>query len=135
MTAPRPLDGFRIVDLTSVLMGPAATQVLADYGADVIKVEPPEGDIMRHAGYMKHPAMGPVFLHANRNKRSLALDLKKPGGRDTLLDLIRKCDLFVHNVRPAALARLGIDCEALVQAQPRLVCLDRKSTRLNSSHT
>ena len=123
MTAPRPLDGFRVVDLTSVLMGPAATQVLADYGADVVKVEPPEGDIMRHAGYMKHPGMGPVFLHANRNKRSLALDLKKPGGRDTLLALIGQCDLFVHNVRPAALARLGIDGEALVRAQPRLVCL------------
>ena len=119
----RPLDGVRVIDLTSVLMGPAATQILADYGADVLKVEPPEGDIMRHAGHMKHRGMGPVFLHANRNKRSIAIDLKKPGGREALLELVGASDLFVHNVRPAALARLGIDCAALVAAQPRLVCL------------
>ena len=121
--SPRPLDGVRVIDLTSVLMGPAATQILADYGADVIKVESPEGDIMRHAGYMKHHGMGPVFLHANRNKRSIAIDLKKPGGCETLLTLIAASDLFVHNVRPAALARLGIDGAALVAEQPRLICL------------
>jgi crotonobetainyl-CoA:carnitine CoA-transferase CaiB-like acyl-CoA transferase len=119
----RPLDGVRVVDLTSVLMGPAATQILADYGADVIKVESPEGDIMRHAGYMKHRGMGPVFLHANRNKRSIAIDLKCPGGCETLLEMIAASDLFVHNVRPAALARLGIDGAALVAEQPRLICL------------
>lgn len=123
MSAPRPLEGFRVIDLTSVLMGPAATQILADYGADVIKVEPPEGDIMRHAGHMRHTGMGHVFLHANRNKRSLALDLKKPGGRDALLDLIGASDLFIHNIRPAALARLGIDGASVAEKFTRLVCI------------
>ena len=122
-TPPRPLEGVRVTDLTSVLMGPAATQILADYGADVIKVELPEGDIMRHAGHMKHKGMGPVFLHANRNKRSIAIDLKKPSGCEALRGLIASSDLFVHNVRPAALARLGLDGAALVAGQPRLICL------------
>jgi crotonobetainyl-CoA:carnitine CoA-transferase CaiB-like acyl-CoA transferase len=119
----RPLDGVKVIDLTSVLMGPAATQILADYGADVIKVEAPEGDIMRHAGPMKHRGMGPVYLHANRNKRSIVIDLKKPDGRDALLDLARQADLFVHNVRPAAMSRLGLDYADLAAGNPRLVGL------------
>lgn len=123
MSTPRPLEGFRVIDLTSVLMGPAATQILADYGADVIKVEPPEGDIMRHAGRMRNPGMGHVFLHANRNKRSLALDLKKPGGREALLELIGASDLFIHNIRPVALSRLGVDCASLVSSFPKLVSI------------
>ncbi len=119
----RPLDGIRVLDLTSVLMGPAATQILADYGADVVKVEAPEGDIMRHAGHMKHEGMGPVFLHANRNKRSIVIDLKKADGRAALLDLARTADLFVHNVRPAAMSRLGLDYADLAAVNARLVCL------------
>jgi crotonobetainyl-CoA:carnitine CoA-transferase CaiB-like acyl-CoA transferase len=119
----RPLDGIRVVDLTSVLMGPAATQVLADYGADVIKVEPPGGDIMRHAGHMRNPGMGPVYLHANRNKRSIVIDLKKPEGRDTLLALTATSDMFVHNVRPAAMERLGLGYAAVSANNPRLIYL------------
>lgn len=119
----RPLEGVKVVDLTSVLMGPAATQILADYGADVVKVEAPEGDIMRHAGHMKHRGMGPVYLHANRNKRSIVIDLKQPDGRAALLDLVRKADLFVHNVRPAAMSRLGLDYADLAAVNARLVCL------------
>lgn len=119
----RPLDGIRVVDLTSVLMGPAATQVLADYGADVIKIEPPGGDIMRHAGHMRNPGMGPVYLHANRNKRSIVIDLKKPEGRDTLLALAATADMFVHNVRPAAMERLGLGYAAFSSINQRLIYL------------
>ncbi len=119
----RPLQGVRIIDATNVLMGPFATQVLADYGADVIKVEAPGGDIMRHAGAMKHERMGPIYLHANRNKRSIVMDLKNPEGRAALLELARGADLFVHNVRPAAMKRLGLDYPDLAEASPRIIYL------------
>src|SRR5262245_4255977 len=100
-----PLAGIRVVDMTTVLMGPYATQILADYGADVIKVEPLEGDIMRHAGPMRNPRMGPMFFQANRNKRSVVVDIKTKGGRDVLLRLCARADVFICNVRPAALRR------------------------------
>lgn len=117
----RPLDGVRIVDLSTVLMGPYATQILADYGADVIKVEPPAGDMMRHAGPMKHAAMGPIFLQANRNKRSVVLDLKHAAGRSALLQLISGADVFVTNTRPAAMRRLSLGYEDLAGDRPGLI--------------
>jgi crotonobetainyl-CoA:carnitine CoA-transferase CaiB-like acyl-CoA transferase len=117
----RPLQGVRIIDVTSVLMGPAATQILADYGADVIKVESPGGDIMRHAGEMRHEAMGHIYLHANRNKRSIVIDLKKPDGREALLRLAATADMFIHNVRPSAMERLGLDYAALAAVNPRII--------------
>jgi crotonobetainyl-CoA:carnitine CoA-transferase CaiB-like acyl-CoA transferase len=116
-----PLAGVKIIDLTSVMMGPYATMLLGDYGADVIKVESPEGDVMRHAAPMKHPRMGAMYLQGNRNKRSIVLDLKKPGGRAALLRLAEQADVFVHNVRPAAMARLKLGADDLLAVNPRLV--------------
>lgn len=120
-TLAGPLAGVRIIDLTSVMMGPYATMILGDYGADVIKVESPDGDVMRHAAPMRHPGMGAMYLQGNRNKRSIVLDLKKPGGRAALLRLAAGADVFVHNVRPAAMARLKLAADDLLAANPRLV--------------
>lgn len=116
-----PLAGVRIIDMTSVLMGPYATQMLGDYGADVIKVESPDGDITRQIGPVRHPGMGPIYLNANRSKRSIALDLKKPAGLAALLRLIAKADVLVYNVRPAAMARLKLDYDSVAAVNPRIV--------------
>ncbi|WP_083992097.1 CaiB/BaiF CoA transferase family protein [Bradyrhizobium embrapense] len=116
-----PLAGVKIIDVTSVMMGPYATMILGDYGADVIKVESPDGDVMRHAAPMRHPAMGAMYLQGNRNKRSIVLDLKKAGGRAALLQLAADADVFVHNVRPAAMARLKLGADDLLAKNPRLV--------------
>jgi crotonobetainyl-CoA:carnitine CoA-transferase CaiB-like acyl-CoA transferase len=116
-----PLEGLRILDLTTVVMGPYATQVLADYGADVIKVESPTGDTTRQIPPMRHPDMGCQFLHLNRNKRSLLLDLKDPEAVAALVEVAATCDVFIANVRPAALARLGITYEALTARRPDLI--------------
>ena len=116
-----PLAGVKVIDLTSVMMGPYATMILGDYGADVIKVESPDGDVMRYAAPMRHPKMGAMYLQGNRNKRSIALDLKKAGGRAALLRLATTADVFVHNVRPAAMARLKLGADDLLAINPRLV--------------
>src|ERR671936_184557 len=103
-----PLAGLRILDLSTVLMGPYATQILGDLGADVIKVEPPSGDNMRAAGPMKDPGMGHIFMHLNRNKRGIVLDLKHPDGRAAVMRLAARSDVFFPTLRPAAAERLGV---------------------------
>ena len=116
-----PLAGLRIIDITEVVMGPAATQMLADLGADVIKVEPPGGDMLRATGPGGRAGAGPLFLNLNRNKRSIVLDLKRPAGKEALLKLAQTADALVYNVRPQAMKRLGLDYEAVRQVNPRIV--------------
>lgn len=116
-----PLQGLRILDLTAVVMGPYATQMLGDLGADVIKVEPPGGDNMRAVGPMRHPGMGSIALHLNRNKRSIVLDLKQPEGREVCLTLAKTCDALIYNTRPKAMARLGLDYVAVSAVNPGIV--------------
>ncbi|MGY3345323.1 crotonobetainyl-CoA:carnitine CoA-transferase CaiB-like acyl-CoA transferase [Bradyrhizobium sp. USDA 4459] len=116
-----PLKGIKVVDMTTVLMGPYATQMLGDYGADVIKVESLDGDVTRLIGPMRHTGMGPVFLNTNRSKRSICLDLKKPAGRDAVLRLLKDADVLVYNVRPQAMARLQLGYDVVSAINPRLV--------------
>ena len=116
-----PLEGVKVIDMTTVLMGPYATQMLGDYGADVIKVESLDGDVTRQIGPTRHPGMGPVFLNTNRSKRSICLDLKKPAGRDAVLRLIEKADVLVYNVRPQAMMRLQLGYDVVSKVNPRLI--------------
>jgi len=116
-----PLAGVRVLDLTAVLMGPHATQLLGDFGAEVIKVESPAGDTTRGIGPWRHPGMGAGFLHVNRNKRAIAIDLKAERGRDVLLRLARDADVVVYNVRPAAMKRLRLTYDVFAEVNPRIV--------------
>jgi crotonobetainyl-CoA:carnitine CoA-transferase CaiB-like acyl-CoA transferase len=116
-----PLEGIRIVDLTSVLMGPSASQMLGDMGADVIKVEAPDGDVVRQIGPMKNPGMGPIFLNANRAKRSICLDLKSPDGLAALKLLTARADVLMYNIRPKAMERLGLGYEAVAATNPKII--------------
>ena len=116
-----PLAGITVLDLTSVLYGPYASQTLGDWGAEVIKIEPLTGDTWRYSGQFRNRGMTGQFMAVNRNKRSLALDLKQPDGKSVLQRLIAKADVLLTNIRPAALARLGFGYEACQQINPRLV--------------
>ncbi len=118
---PGPLDGYRIVDLTQLISGPLATMILADQGADVIKVEPPgRGDLTRALGGA-HRGMAPIFATSNRNKRSVVLDLKQPRGVELLEQLVAGADLFVQNFRPGRAERMGIGEPALRRIKPDLI--------------
>jgi len=121
IAATGPLAGVRVLDLTTVVMGPSATQLLGDFGADVVKVEAPDGDTMRRIGPFRHPGMGPLFLQANRNKRSVALDLKTPEGKAAALALALRADVLVSNVRPQGLRRLGLDDATVRAANPGII--------------
>jgi len=120
-SAIQPLDGIRVIDLTSVLFGPYATQILGDFGADVIKIEAPGGDPTRGIGPARHPGMAAGFLGCNRNKRSVCLDLKRPAAREALWQLIDGADLFVHNIRPHKIAALGFTPDDVLARKPDIV--------------
>lgn len=118
---PGPFDGLKVVDLTTVVVGPYCTQMLSDLGADVTKVEAPDGDLTR-LGTPKHAGgMSATFLQLNRNKRSITLDLKKPEAAEALRKLIAGADVFVHNMRPEPLERLGFDYAQVSQFNPKIV--------------
>jgi crotonobetainyl-CoA:carnitine CoA-transferase CaiB-like acyl-CoA transferase len=116
-----PLEGVRVLDLTTVVMGPYATQILADFGADVIKVEPPGGDVMRFAWPFRNPGMGHIFLNANRNKRSVVLDLKQAAAREACLALAKTADVLVYNIRPQAMARLRLSYDEVRAVNAKII--------------
>jgi crotonobetainyl-CoA:carnitine CoA-transferase CaiB-like acyl-CoA transferase len=116
-----PLDGIRILDLSTVVLGPYASQILAEYGAEVIKIETPEGDSTRRTGPTTEPGMGAIFLGVNRGKKSVVLDLKTPAGREALLKLVDTADVLMHSIRPQKLAAIGLDPQALRTRNPKLV--------------
>jgi len=116
-----PLHGLTVLDLSSVILGPMTGQYLGDMGADVIKVEGPEGDVTRSIGPRRHEGMGALYLANNRNKRSVVLDLKTEAGRAALLQLAARSDVLLHSIRSEAAARLGLSYAALSAVNPRLI--------------
>jgi crotonobetainyl-CoA:carnitine CoA-transferase CaiB-like acyl-CoA transferase len=121
VTRSGPLHGIRVVDLSAVVMGPYASQLLGDLGADVIKIEPPSGDSTRYTGPAPEPGMAALFFGMNRNKRSVTLDLKTETGRVALHALIGTADIFMHSMRPQKLGALGLEPDELLAAHPRLI--------------
>ena len=115
------LKGLKVVDLTTVVLGPYATQLLADFGADVLKVEAFGGDVFRAVRPGRHAELGVGFLNFNRNKQALAVDLKSPEGREVLYRLVAEADVFVHNMRNKPARQLGVDYDSLADVNPRLV--------------
>jgi crotonobetainyl-CoA:carnitine CoA-transferase CaiB-like acyl-CoA transferase len=128
-----PLAGIRVIDLTTVVLGPFATQTLGDMGADVIKIESPDGDNCRWIGPSRTHGMGSYFAMLNRNKRSVVLDLKRPAAKDALLRLVDGADVFIHNMRLGAAERLGFGYTALSQRNQRLVYACASGFRKGSS--
>lgn len=117
-----PLDGVKVVEMTSVVLGPYACQILGDLGAEVIKIEPPVGDTNRNLGpYRKHSDMASLFINCNRNKRSVVLDLKSDNGKAAALAIMRDADVVVHNFRPGAIDRLGLNYEAVKAVNPEVI--------------
>jgi crotonobetainyl-CoA:carnitine CoA-transferase CaiB-like acyl-CoA transferase len=128
-----PLTGIRVIDITTVVLGPFCSQTLGDMGADVIKVETTEGDSTRLIGPSRTPGMGSYFANLNRNKRSLAIDLKKPAAREAILRLVETADVFVHNMRIGAAQRLGLDYATLSARNPKLIYACASGFRKGSS--
>jgi crotonobetainyl-CoA:carnitine CoA-transferase CaiB-like acyl-CoA transferase len=116
-----PLQGIKVVEMTSVVLGPWACQMLADMGAEVVKIEQPRGDSNRTLGAANNPGMAALYLTCNRNKRSIVLDLRLPGARDALLALVKDADVFVHNNRPQVMTKLGLDYADLRKVNPRII--------------
>ncbi|WP_198087549.1 CaiB/BaiF CoA-transferase family protein [Variovorax sp. E3] len=116
-----PLHGLKIVDLTTVLSGPYTTQILADLGAEVLKIEGPTGDAMRSNGVLRTPGFGHIFLASNRNKKSIQLDLKQEEEKSKLKLLLKDADVFIHNMRLAAIDRLGLSYSTIAAINPRII--------------
>jgi crotonobetainyl-CoA:carnitine CoA-transferase CaiB-like acyl-CoA transferase len=116
-----PLLGVRVVDLTAMVMGPYCTQIMADMGADVIKIEPPDGDNTRYISVGPAPGMSGVFVNVNRGKRSVVLDLRSDAGKAALRGLIERADVFVHSMRAKAIAKLGFAYEDVAAINPQIV--------------
>ena len=116
-----PLEGVRVLDLTTVVMGPYTTQVLGDFGADIIKIEEPQGDMTRVIGPSKNPGMSSLFLGSNRNKRSVVLNLKRKTDKDALWKLIDTAHMFVHNIRPQKIKALGFDPDNVLKRNPKII--------------
>jgi crotonobetainyl-CoA:carnitine CoA-transferase CaiB-like acyl-CoA transferase len=116
-----PLSGVRVADLTAMVMGPYCTQIMADMGADVIKVEPPAGDNTRYISVGPEPGMGGVFVNVNRGKRSIVLDLRSGGGKDALRGLIKRSDVFIHSMRARAITKLGFSYEEVAAINPSII--------------
>jgi crotonobetainyl-CoA:carnitine CoA-transferase CaiB-like acyl-CoA transferase len=116
-----PLAGVRVIDLTSMVMGPYSTQIMADMGADVIKIEPPEGDNTRKISVGPTPTMSGVFVNVNRGKRSIVLDLRSETDKAALRELIKQADIFIHSMRAKAIAKLGFDYEAVAAVNPKII--------------
>ena len=121
MAESPPLAGIKVVDFTRYLAGPFCTQILGDYGAEIIKVESPSGDLMRGGSVALHPGMASVYLALNRNKRSLCIDLRKPEGAAVLRRVVPSCDVFVHNIRIEAIERLGFGYDSVAALRPDIV--------------
>ena len=128
-----PLNGVRVLDLTGTVLGPMGTQHLGDAGADVVKVEAPEGDSIRYVGPRRSHDMAAYFVNLNRNKRSVVLNLKQPAARAALERMIARADVLVHNMRPSAAARLGVDYASLAPKYPRLIHASASGFRLGST--
>jgi len=118
---PGPFDGLKVVDLTTVVVGPYSTQLLSDMGAEVIKVEAPDGDLTRLGAPKRSADMASSFLQLNRNKRSVVLDLKQEAGAEAMRALLKDADVFVHNMRPEPLERLGFTYEDVRKFNPEIV--------------
>ena len=119
--AEGPLSGIRVLDMTSVVFGPLATQVLGDQGADVIKIEAPEGDTTRYTGPARSKDMAALFLGLNRNKRSIVLDLKQDEAKQALWRLLETADVLVHSIRQQKVAKLGFAADDVLARNPRLI--------------
>ena len=116
-----PLGGIRVIDMTTTLAGPYGSQILGDFGADVIKIEAPGGDAIRNAGPQRHQGMAATFMGCNRNKRSAVLDLKTAAGKDALWMLLDTAQVFLHAIRPQKMAALGFDAASVMQRRPDIV--------------
>ena len=130
-----PLHGLKVVDLTTVLSGPYTTQILADLGAEVMKIEGPAGDAMRSNGVLRKPGFGHIFVASNRNKKSIQLDLKQEEERVKLHLLLRDADVFIHNMRLAAIERLGLSYAAVAEINPRIIYCSITGYGSNGPHS